>query len=41
LADFSIWKTEYLTKVGKTADFNKTNIVDLADFYLWKLAYLN
>ena len=42
LADFSIWKDEYLGKLTtNTADFNKSGVVDLGDFGVWKKAYLN
>jgi hypothetical protein len=40
LADFSIWKTEYLANTKSRADFNNSGTVDLADFALWKKSYL-
>jgi hypothetical protein len=41
LADFAIWKSEYLDKLGIKSDFNNSGIVDLADFAVWKGEYLN
>lgn len=41
LADFTIWKAEYLGNVStKKSDFNKDDKVDLTDFTIWKKAYL-
>jgi hypothetical protein len=40
LADFAIWKSEYLDKLGIKSDFNKDNKIDLADFAVWKGEYL-
>lgn len=40
LVDFAIWKGEYLTGVGLTADFSGDGKVDLLDFPIWKTGYL-
>ncbi|MBI2465277.1 hypothetical protein HYV64_03980 [Candidatus Shapirobacteria bacterium] len=41
LADFSIWKKEYIGEIKtKRADFNGDSKVDLADFSIWKTGYL-
>ncbi len=41
LADYSIWKSEYLGQaVTKNADFNYDGVVDLADYTAWKKGYL-
>ncbi len=41
LADFSIWKKEYLKELSTNrADFDKSGKVDLIDFSIWKTGYL-
>lgn len=40
LADFAIWKTEYSSGSGKTADFNANGSVTLADFQIWRNTYV-
>lgn len=41
LADFGLWKNEYLGKVTtKRADVDGNDVVNLADFGLWKNEYL-
>ncbi len=40
VADFAIWKTEYLTKNGTRSDFDKNGKVTIADFAIWKTEYL-
>ncbi len=40
IADFAIWKTEYLTKNGTKSDFDKNGKVTIADFAIWKTEYL-
>ncbi|MFA6603124.1 MAG: dockerin type I domain-containing protein [Candidatus Shapirobacteria bacterium] len=40
LIDLGIWKTEFVTETGKTADFYGDGKVDLNDFGVWKSAYL-
>ncbi len=40
VADFAVWKTEYLTKSGTKSDFDKNGRVTIADFAIWKTEYL-
>ena len=40
LADFAIWKAEYSSGTGKTADFNTDTKVTLADFQIWRNTYV-
>jgi len=40
VADFAIWKTEYLTKNGTKSDFDKNGRVTIGDFAIWKTEYL-
>lgn len=40
MADFGTWKTEYVSGVGKSADFDGSGRVGLIDFGIWKNGYL-
>lgn len=40
VADFAIWKTEYLTKSGVKSDFDKNGKVTITDFAIWKTEFL-
>jgi hypothetical protein len=42
LADFAIWKSEYVGGLPSLkADFDKNGKVDLVDFSIWKVSYLS
>lgn len=40
MVDFGTWKTEYVSGVGKSADFDESGRVGLTDFGAWKRGFL-
>lgn len=40
LADFFIWRREFLAKTHAQADFNANGVVDISDFFAWRNGFL-
>jgi len=41
MLDFEVWKSEFLSKVGKESDFDCDGEIGMLDFEIWKTSFLN